>query len=367
MIKKGNRKTKYIAAAILYLLLLAAVIALSWSCGRKNEEDTSELTKEDISEEIEDVSDGDISDADTVVYEPPEYNFKLDEITVEIEGIENSYDIAFVNDLHLITDHKAGDVLEENLTVVSDRYETLSVTPEGLHAEELWPEIVKFLNYNDFDAVIFGGDMLDYSSHSNIDVFALGIEDLKYTKDRILYIRSDHDYGGWYGGGVYTDTDGFIAQSKLWDGDDGCGCIEFGEFRIVGVNKSYQNLSDERLEFLEEKLQDNEPVIVATHVPFYSDEDKTLEEVSMEIRNRIYYWNKEDSSYCPDDNTQKFIDEMYSDESNVVQILAAHMHGSWDGEVSNGLKEHIFAPSFEGNIGVIHVVPASTGGEESNQ
>ena len=53
-------------------------------------------------------------------------------------------------------------------------------------------------------------------------------------------------------------------------------------------------------------------MIVATHVPFYSEEDaESLEARSMEIRNRIYYWNKTDSVYSPDENTQKFIDEMY--------------------------------------------------------
>jgi hypothetical protein len=56
---------------------------------------------------------------------------------------------------------------------------------------------------------------------------------------------------------------------------------------------------------------------------------------------------------------------MYGADSNVVQILAAHMHASWDGVVANNLKEHIFAPSFEGRIGIIHIVNAEgKGGNE---
>ena len=111
--------------------------------------------------------------------------------------------------------------------------------------------------------------------------------------------------------------------------------IDLGEFLIVGINRSYQNLSDERLEYLNKELRDGRPVIVATHVPFYSEEDaESLEARSMEIRNRIYYWNKTDSVYSPDENTQKFIDEMYAPGSNVVQILAAHLHASWDGKAT---------------------------------
>jgi hypothetical protein len=345
---------------IIYGIVLAVFLAACFGYGRLQREraDKSEMklleSIDDLREPV--VPHEDVSAGNENIYEAPSYDFKTDEITVEIEGVAGEYTIAFINDLHIITDKEAGDVLEENLQAVSERYETLSVTSEGVHAEELWQEIVKFLNYNDFDAVVFGGDILDYCSHSNMEALTEGFDSLKYPKDRILYIRSDHDYSGWYGGGVFTDTDGFIEQSMLWDSDDSRGFIEFDDFVIVGVNKSYQNLTDGKLDFLLGKLNGDKPVIVATHVPFYSETDSTLEEVSMETRNKIYYWNKENSIYEPDANTQKFIDTMYAPNSNVVEILAAHMHASWDGEVTNDLREHIFAPSYEGNIGIIHVV-----------
>lgn len=348
------------------IVVLAAVaiagILLIFGNGTEDEEHRVESGEHIASESeeqedegcIENVSSGDAE----IIYEPPEYSFKLDEITIEIEGLTRGYDIAFVNDLHMITDREAGDVLEENLPEVLERYDTLSVTPEGIHGEELWPEIIQFLNFYNFDAIIFGGDMLDYCSHSNMSALTEGFDGLKYPKEQIMYLRSDHDYGGWYGGNVFTDTDGFIAQSKLWDGDDGMACIEFDEFRIVGINKSYQNLPEERLDFLLKKLNGDKPVILATHVPFYSEEDESLEELSMEVRNRVYYWNRENSSYCPDVNTQKLIDCMYDADSNVIQILAAHLHAAWDGVVANDLKEHIFAPAFEGRIGIVHIVKA---------
>lgn len=297
-----------------------------------------------------------VEEVQTPLYPPAEYDFKVDEITVEIEGLSRGYDIAFINDLHLITDTEPGDVLEENLSTVAERYNTFAVTSDGVHADELWPEIIKFLNYYDFDGVVFAGDMLDYCSHSNMAVLSEGFESLKYPKEKIMYIRSDHDYGGWYGGGVFTDADGFALQSEFFDQDEGENCIEFDEFLIVGVNKSYQNLSDNRLSFLNEKMDMGKPVIMVTHVPFYSEEDPSLESFSMETRNRIYYWNKENSTYSPDANTQEFIDDMYDEDSNVVQLLAAHMHAAWDGVVANDLRQHIFGPAFEGRIGIVHVV-----------
>lgn len=289
-------------------------------------------------------------------YPAAEYDFKLDEITIEIEGLTRGYDIAFVNDLHLITDKEAGDVAEENLQTVRERYQSFSVTEEGFSAEELWPQIVKFLNHYNFDAVVFGGDMLDYCSHANMELLTEGFDALRYSQDRVMYIRSDHDYGGWYGGNEFTDADGFILQSEFWDGDSGENCIEFEDFMLVGINKSYRNLSEKRLDFLNGKLESGKPVILVTHVPFYSEEDASLQQLSMDVRNRIYYWNKENSVYIPDAGMQAFIDRIYAKDSNVIQILAAHIHASWDGIVANDLREHVFAPAYEGNIGIIHIV-----------
>ena len=152
------------------------------------------------------------------------------------------------------------------------------------------------------------------------------------------------------------DADGWQLRHNS-DGDSEEKVIDLGEFLIVGINRSYQNLSDERLEYLNRELRDGRPVIVATHVPFYSEEDaESLEARSMEIRNRIYYWNKTDSVYSPDENTQKFIDEMYAPGSNVVQILAAHLHASWDGKATKKSGGSIFLPpAYSGSIGIIHV------------
>lgn len=347
-----------ISILIPVLILLSLVLYSVLSGEQKEKSSRHALGEKQESQHIfslDELAEDIIPTEEPVFYEPPAYHFSTDEIGVYVEGLKKEYTIAFVNDLHMITDKEAGDVTEENLPTVRERYETLSMTPDGTAAEELWPEIIKYLNYKDFDAVIFGGDILDYSSHSNIETLKQGLDQLKYADDKIIYLRSDHDYGGWYGGSNYTDTDGFIAQTTLWDEDTDEKVIDFGEFLVVGINKSYQNLSEDRLDYLLKEIKDGRPVIIATHVPFYSEEDDSLAARSMEVRNKIYYWNKEDSAYCPDANTQKFIDTMYAPGSNVVQILAAHLHGSWDGVAAKGVREHIFTPSFQGSIGIVHV------------
>ena len=369
-----KRNKQIIVRIVIYLVVLTAMIAVSlvivgkvWS--QNTVEDTAEEPESSIPEQNEESTEEPAQSLppeveEVIVYPAPDYNFVTDEITVEIEGLEREYTIAFVNDIHMITDHSSGDVTEDNMATVDERYETFFITEEGIHSEDLWPEVIKYLNYNDFDAVIFGGDILDYCSNSNIKALQDGFSELKYPDDRIMYLRSDHDYGGWYGGSGFTDTDGFILQSFVLDADDMEKIIEFDEFMIVGINQSYRNLSQHARELIDHNLDSGKPVLVATHVPFYSDVDNSLEELSFAVRNRIYYWSYNGTTYVPQGEIQGLIDRIYAENSNVVQIVAAHMHAAWDGYVTDRLKEHIFAPSFQGNIGIIHVKRSEENEEE---
>ena len=82
--------------------------------------------------------------------------------------------------------------LPEYLDAIRKRYEELAVTEDGVHAEDLWPEIIKFINYGDYDGAIFGGDMMDYCSNSNIRIIKEGLDQLHIP---YMYVRADHDYG----------------------------------------------------------------------------------------------------------------------------------------------------------------------------
>ncbi len=99
------------------------------------------------------------------------------------------------------------------------------------------------------------------------------------------------------------------------------------------------------------------PVIMATHVPYDTKVDDTLKELSMQVRNTIYYWSDESDQYKPNDVTRKYLDMVYDENTVVSQVLAGHLHASWDGMISAQVSQHIFAPAFSGSIGIIHVVP----------
>lgn len=294
-----------------------------------------------------------------ISYPAPAYEFAEENVYVEIPGLEHEYTIAWVSDVHMITDLSAGDVSEASLETVRNRYETLSVTPDGVHGRDLWPMIIDYLNYNDFDAVIFGGDLIDYCSTSNMEALEKGFDRLKYPDDRILYIRADHDYGTWYSDGTTGFDDIRCAElHAALDGDDNTGkYIDFGDFIIAGVNCSTSSPGEDQIEVLTELYGRGVPVIAATHVPYFSMVDGSLEELSMLVRNKIYYWSPGGELYGIDENTRKVMDLIYAEDSQCRLVLAGHLHAAWEGEITFGLTQHIFSPAFSGVIGVVHVVP----------
>ncbi len=109
---RKDRKITIFILAILILVLLG--LLLFWQKG------TNDSNKEVVSEESEEMSqsesttEADIeqeSDTPQVVYPKPDYTFVTEDVTIPIEGVEQEYKFAWVSDLHLISDHEAGELL----------------------------------------------------------------------------------------------------------------------------------------------------------------------------------------------------------------------------------------------------------------
>jgi hypothetical protein len=355
-INKNKRLTAMVVVltAIVVIVLIGVAIKLSDNNSSEveiaEEIDWNELQEPETETETELESE---SEEETIIYPAPDYEFKTEEVTVKIENIDREYTIAWVSDLQLISDHEAGDVQPEYLDYLEERYETLPVDENGVHAEELWPEIIKYLNYENFDGVIFGGDLMDYCSSSNVAMVKEGLDSLRM---RYMYIRSDHDYGTFYGDYLFTDKvvkqmhkeiDGDEISNKFWALDD--------NLLVLGIDNSYVDMPEYYYDMVEEVLNRGYPVIIATHVPYYSQVDDSLAELSMKERNTLYYWG---GKYSPNEITSKYFDLIYSEDTAVKEVLAGHLHASWDGMISNQVSEHIFTPAYTGTIGIIHIVPA---------
>lgn len=371
-----KNKNRILAIVLVLLILILLVEIMIWIQGvRKNQKEHEEPGSNEVSSTVEETSSepgteeesSEISTTEEVYYPAPSYSFQTEELVVEVPGILEEYTVAWVSDLHMVTDHEVSDdILAEDLDAVRARYDFFQ-TADGVHGEDLLSQVIDFLNYGEFDGIIFGGDMLDYCSVSNLAL--LEAEFARLDKNvPVLYIRADHDYGFWYGGDGFTEADAENMHRELADGDDLSGkYLDFGEFVILGVNRSTKDMFPAQYSILDEMFSraesEGKPVIVATHVPYASKIDDsnevTLYDRSMEIRNKIYYWGG--GNYVPNDVTTNFLDKIYREDTNVVQVLAGHLHAGWDGKLTEQVRQHIFEPAYLGSIGIIRFVPKGEG------
>ncbi|MBQ9436844.1 MAG: hypothetical protein IJU50_00770 [Lachnospiraceae bacterium] len=301
-------------------------------------------------------------------YFPPEYDFTdpelLEEVFVHLP-VSREYILLWVSDTHMITDLEAGQgVKKSEVSFLKKRRNTLPVDKNGLHSDELWPQIIGFINYAYPDGVIFGGDIMDYCSVKNADTVRAGLEQID-PNIPFLYLRADHDYGNWYGDEDFTMGYTKSLHRKLPGGDGKEEkFLDFGEFLVLGVNESTtKKMPQDQYEWLTGRLDqaagEGKPVILATHVPYASTMDPSLEELSRKVRGEIYYWGSTDpeSRFIPEGNTWEFMLKVYGMGDTIRQVLGGHLHASWDGELTEGIPEHIFGSAFEGRLGIVHVLP----------
>ncbi len=369
--KNQKKRKKLIIILLVSSVVLLAAEFLIWMRVIRLRQDQDVMEEQESSEETQESSteeeSSEISSEEQVSYPAPQYSFQTEEIVVEVPGLSKEYTVAWVSDLHMVTDHEtADDILAEDLEAVKARYDFFQ-TPDGVHGEELLPHVIDFLNYGQYDGIIFGGDMLDYCSASNLELLKAEFDRLD-KKVPVLYIRADHDYGFWYGGDGFTETAAEQMHKEMDDGDNlNTKYLDFGEFVILGVNRSTKDMWPDQYSVLDDLFtkaaSENKPVIVATHVPYASKIDDanavTLYDRSMEIRGKVYYWGG--GSYIPNDVTTSFLDKIYRQDTSVAAVLAGHLHAGWDGKLTEQVRQHIFEPSYLGSIGVVRFVPKDEG------
>lgn len=348
-----------------------------WEEIHSEEESEEESIEETTVVETEEESSEEESTTETVVidYPAPEYQFKADEVTIEVPGLTQSYTLAWVSDLHLTSDFEpAEDVMAEHIETIKLRHDALFINPNVetgtvTYSEELWPEIIKYLNYTQidgkrFDGIIFGGDIMDYCSKSNLNLFLEEYQKLDHSIP-FLYIRADHDYGFWYGGEALTEPMAEALHQDIAGGDDlSQKYLDFGEFVVIGINRSNKDMSQAQYDIIKSQYdkakEENKPIIAVTHVP-YESEDGAFREFSMQVKNKVYYWTyfSEEGNNIPNVITRQYLDEIYAPDTQVVKVLSGHMHAGWDGMITQQVSQHVFNPAYLGYIGIIHVVPAS--------
>ena len=271
--------------------------------------------------------------------------YTVDEVNIEI-GLTKPVKLIVVNDLHLQINND--EIAEDSKEFMAARVQEF--TTVGLSTEKRWKKLPKLINTVDADYVLFAGDILDFNSEGTTTALKEGMATLNKP---FMYVRADHDMECyWQAAPSVAEAD--KRQAAICD-NDLLQVADLGEIIIMGVNFTQNNITEATLERIKEVMSMGKPVVVLTHIPVGQWQGTELQDYSEEIRGgRRLYWalgaDKEPNEY-----TAAYLNLIYADDSPVVAVLAGHLHAKWEGQVSPNAIEHIFAPCFMNNIGIVNI------------
>lgn len=276
---------------------------------------------------------------------------KSENVEILIPGMEQEYHFLWISDMHIITEN--GEISAEDYEVVSQRRESLFVDADTNRSSvEQWEAVSRALDSCHADGILFGADMVDFASTSNMTALTVGLGRINTP---YMYLRADHDSMPYHCDGI-TPAECDELHSAI-DNDPELFIMEYPEFVIVGLNDSTSNVTPAALEKFDDIYGKGIPMILAVHVPIDSKVDETLSTASGEAwGGRNLTWGFEDANYYrSDENTAAFLEKVYSADGIVRCVLAGHLHLEWDGELTGSVHEHVFGAAYEGKYGVITV------------
>lgn len=277
-------------------------------------------------------------------------------VKITMDNIKNEYKIAWVSDLHMM--HPDQPTI--NTTWYSDHGTTFEQRNSTFNNSYLiLDRIIDCLKENDFDAIVFGGDIMDNYSDKNLEYLKRKLDTISDKK--IMFLVADHDYLTE----MTTNSGENTSASSIGEGGD-IKKITIGKdgdsINLVGQNYSNKQISDGNVSTIDSYINETSNSLFFTHVPVESKtQASSMQAWSKSAHNgQVYYWSKEASSDGYKNPSESYLNTLYS-SSSLKGVFAGHVHSSGDFELNTGIKEHIFRASFNNSIGVITLTPSGAG------
>lgn len=265
------------------------------------------------------------------------------EQTIYVEGLQGDYTLLFLTDTHVVVmDPEAQGQQAENQTERAG----LFVNQAGVPSEEQLAEWIDYANENQVDAVLLGGDIIDTSSKANRERLE---EQLSRLDMPWLYVLGNHD---WTLPWEYTTDMARETCLPLFEsfmrGNTAIQRLDLGEFTVVGIDNSSNQVRAEALAEYEEILAEGEPVVVLAHVPFLTQ--SVLTKAKRTWNSPVVIGGGGYGGIYPDENSQRFMELTTADGSPVELVLTGHVH-FYDRDVIVGEKDVLQLTGGAGYLG----------------
>lgn len=261
---------------------------------------------------------------------------------IVIEGLEKEYKLLFLTDTHVIVQSEEDD--EQTRENAESRYPGFC-DAAGVPAEEQFPYWMEYANERGVDAVLFGGDIIDYPSAANITFLNENVSKLEMP---YLYTLGNHDWTyPWEYMTEKAKTDYIPLLQPVIEENGTIAVMDMGDFLVVSVDNSSNQVHPDALNEYLEVLQMGKPVIVLVHVPFMTQ--SVLGRAREVWSSPVVIGGGNYGGIYPSEESVAFIEATTAADSPVVAVLAGHVH-FYDKDYIEGEKPVI---QIVGNAGFV--------------
>ena len=241
--------------------------------------------------------------------------------TIDIEGVDSEYNFLFLTDTHMII--PSGDDTQQIKNNAAPRLLAFK-NSEGISSSDQFPYWINYANKNKMDAMLFGGDIIDYPSEANISYFEKQLSRLKVP---YLYTLGNHDWTyPWDYMTEYSKNNYIPMLSEFTTENSAIHTMEFDEFIIVAMDNSTTQFHPDALDTFKSILSEDKPVIVLFHVPVLT---QSVLGRAKEIRGedkQIVLGGGNWGGIYPNEISQEIMDLLVCENSPVELVLAGHVH-----------------------------------------
>ena len=248
-------------------------------------------------------------------------------VIIKIPGIRQTRRFLQISDAHIAKACPGDGEAEQEEVLESEK----RWNDNGISALETFHKFIRLVKKEDPDGVLMAGDMIDYYTESNVKCLN---ELLAGFPVEYLYVCGNHEHGSY--SLALPDVDTMYSRlAPLMRNAVSFYVRDFDGFRIVCLDNSTFDVTEEQLEKMKAVMAESMPILLVMHIPLWTEE---FEKIA---------WNMLDRDEKTTDNARAFAQLIRSEESCVTAVIAGHEHLAWSGEFAPGRMQHVSAPVFE--------------------
>ena len=279
-------------------------------------------------------------------YEYPDIQVNyIEEVT--IPGVKGTYEFLFLTDLHLAikTREEVGPYGDADVRIAAFS------NAKGTTSAKQFPQWISYANKKQFDAVLMGGDMIDYYSDENAAYLQRHVSQLKVP---YLFTLGNHELFLPWEDPLAEDS---VIYELFKNRQMAFQILDFEEFVICAIDNEVYQVNEASLVAMREWFLQNpdKPMILLAHVPFYTENDRALLDTSVSIWGQALVIGEGEGTRDTTEVSRAFLDLVLGENSPVVAIFTGDNHFYHKGNLTESIVQWGGAPAYGGDGMIIKV------------